>query len=154
MGLLCCLMGRQLLAGLESLHCLRRTGICPREQGHPSSCPRTPGVHSCEPPFISFQGLAFRHLLPSRPEAKRVAGRADVQDVAALPPCPLAGGGAARRLRRAMGAEAASCLTHPTPSSSAQGGLTWVGARQSPGPEMAAPHTSPAKPSIALRSRN
>lgn len=108
-GLLRCLMGRQLLTG----HCLCSPppdGDLPTGARTSRSCPRTPGrwhrvsaaVSRLSSP--SRPGLAFRHLLPSRPEAKRAAGRAGVRDVAALPTCPQAG--KARQMPRKH---------HPTP---------------------------------------
>lgn len=168
MGLLCCLTGRQLLAG----HCLRwvfgepappppdgdlpmgaRTSrLLPAQPGQVAS-----GVGSCRPPFISGQGLAFRHLLPSRLGAKRAWAGLMCQTWSLCLHVLWLEGWGWRCPRWAVGAKAAPHPmhpTHPAPSSLAQCGLSWDGPRQSFSLETMAPCTFPAKLPIALRSCN
>lgn len=82
MGLFCCLMGGQLLAGHRLRWMFGEPALPPPDGDLPTGArtsrllPAQPGqvasgVGSCRPPFISGQGLAFRHLLPSRLGAKR-----------------------------------------------------------------------------------
>lgn len=144
--LLCCLMGTQCS---ESPHRLRRMAICPWEQGHPGSFPRArAGGVGCPQLRAAFHPLPGRGSLsvtccpPGRRPRARGQGRCVRRGRSAGTSSGWRGGSETP--------EAASCPTHPTASSSAQGGHSWDGPWQSPSPETAAPRTFPAKLSIAF----
>lgn len=144
--LLCCLMSTQCS---ESPHRLRRMAICPWEQGHPGSFPRArAGGVGCPQLRAAFHPLPGRGSLsvtccpPGRRPRARGQGRCARRGRSARTSSGWRGGSETP--------EAASCPTHPTASSSAQGGHSWDGPWQSPSPETAAPRTFPAKLSIAF----